>query len=210
MKKQKNENINFYDNNSENYFKDTINLKIDKSIFETFLKKIPKNGYILDRGCGSARDSIYLQSKGYNVESFDASKNLVKLAKKNGYKNIKVETFDSFKTNKKYDGILFMASLVHADKKEFENTIKKFKQFLKPNSTIYFSLKEGEGEFKNINGRDFYYWKPIEIFNILKNLKIKGSFFKTEDSKKVKQNEKWLNFFVENDEPKLNLGLEMS
>ena len=43
------------------------------------------------------------------------------------------------KTNKKYDGILFMASLVHADKKEFENTIKKFKQFLKPNGTIWIS-----------------------------------------------------------------------
>lgn len=191
--------INFYNENSKEYNENTINIEM-KDVYDEFLKSIPNKGSILDCGCGSGRDSVYFQDKNYLVTSFDASEELVNLAKKNNVKNVTKETFDSFYTNKKYDGIFFMASLLHLNPEEFNKTLLKFKKYLKQNGTMYISLKEGNNEGKIINGRYFYYWKEETVNNIFKKLNLKNKIFKTKDLKvNERQKEKWLNCIINND-----------
>ncbi|SVB60985.1 uncharacterized protein METZ01_LOCUS213839, partial [marine metagenome] len=107
--------IDFYNKNAENYCSKTIGIDLTQ-IYEKFLKYIPKQGAILDLGCGSGRDSLYFLNNGFDVTSMDASIEMVKLSSKLiNQKTIhrKIEDID-FKD--KFDGIWACASLLHINK----------------------------------------------------------------------------------------------
>lgn len=68
----RNKNLDFYNQNSESYFKlsfDAFNLD---SLYKRFIDfNIPEGGKILDAGCGSGRDALNFIAKGYNITAFD-------------------------------------------------------------------------------------------------------------------------------------------
>lgn len=203
-KKIKKDTIEFYDKNSENYFENTKNLEMNE-IYKEFLNDIPRKGKILDCGCGSGRDTLYFKKRKYQVSGFDASKKLVDLAKKHTGVMIKHNTFENFNTVEKFDGLFFMASLLHLKPNEFEKTLKKFKKFLNKNGKIYLSLKEGENQEKiDNNGRYFHYWSSEKVNEVLNKIGLEGKIFITGDKKKHEvQKENWLNFVVKEKSPKL-------
>ena len=63
---------NFYNKNSQQFFHDTFTVDMG-AIYARFLKNLPEGCKILDMGCGSGRDAYYFHSKGFEVEAFDAS-----------------------------------------------------------------------------------------------------------------------------------------
>ncbi|MBI2013507.1 MAG: methyltransferase domain-containing protein [Candidatus Colwellbacteria bacterium] len=77
----------------ENFWKE----KFDRASLETYyksfrktprvqkilIKYLPKDGKILDSGCGSGIWTHWLKEKGYNVEGIDISKNTISFIKKN-------------------------------------------------------------------------------------------------------------------------------
>lgn len=69
----------YYKRNARAYYDQTVNLDISDR-YNQFLELIPKNGKILDAGCGSGRDSLFFKQQGYHVVSFDISEELVDLA----------------------------------------------------------------------------------------------------------------------------------
>ena len=60
----------YYNENANKYYKSTYNLEVEE-LYRPFLSYIPQNGYILDAGCGSGRDSKNFLVKDYIVSSFD-------------------------------------------------------------------------------------------------------------------------------------------
>ena len=46
----------YYKDNSQEFFDSTINADVNP-LYDHFLKYVPNNGYILDLGCGSGRDT---------------------------------------------------------------------------------------------------------------------------------------------------------
>jgi ubiquinone/menaquinone biosynthesis C-methylase UbiE len=60
---------------------------------------IPSNGVILDVGCGSGSDAVFLAALGYRVKALDISSAALNLVKKKATKaNVTVETFHSSAT----------------------------------------------------------------------------------------------------------------
>ena len=51
--------LDYYNKNSEEYFNSTLNVDMTNT-YKPFLKLVPKDGKILDLGCGSGRDSMNL------------------------------------------------------------------------------------------------------------------------------------------------------
>lgn len=202
--------MNFYKKNRNSYFENTKNINMEH-IYDSFLKQIPKNGKILDCGCGSGRDSLYFKNKGYKIEAFDSSSELVELAKEYTNIDIKVNTFENYKTNDKFDGLFFMASLVHLKPNEFEQILNKFKKYLNKNGSIYISLKEGGGIgiTDEKTNRFFYYWNIEELNKIFTKNKINRQFFKSKDKKQhIVQKEEWINIIIRDyKEPELNFSL---
>ena len=86
----------FYQNNYRAYHEKTFS--IDPSSFlEPFASHLAEDSLILDVGCGSGRDLLWLKNRGFKVIGFERSKGLAELARENvGCEVIEgdFETFD--------------------------------------------------------------------------------------------------------------------
>ena len=85
---------------------------------------------ILDAGCGSGRDSLAFMNMGYDVDAFDASIEMVKLARTLTGIKVSLNLFENFICKHKYDGIWCCASLLHVPYSDLSQTIATLKQSL--------------------------------------------------------------------------------
>lgn len=72
--------IDWYNENALGFAK-SADLVSHKDMLDYFIDLV-MYGKILDVGCGSGRDSNYLDQNGFEVEGIDASSELIKIAKK--------------------------------------------------------------------------------------------------------------------------------
>lgn len=77
---------------------------------------MPQDILILDLGCGSGRDTIEFEQKGYWVEALDYSKELVALASQQTGQQVRLESFYDFSDQSEFDGIWACASLLHCER----------------------------------------------------------------------------------------------
>lgn len=188
--------MNYYDLNAEEFFSDTVDADMSTH-HDEFLKNLHDNACILDAGCGSGRDAKLFKNLGYNVMAIDGSAEMCKLASKHSGVNVKHMQFQEIDFKNKFDGIWASASLLHVPTDEIEDVLKRLKDALKQNGILYASFKYGDFEGVR-NGR---------YFNDLDEKTSKKLFLKldfkiiktwiTNDSRKGREHEKWLNIIVE-------------
>lgn len=117
----------------ENYFSNK-QLKKDISFLKSILK-LKKTDRILDIGCGNGRHTIELKKQGFNIEGLDASKYLLKLAKKQSKKEkllIKFhnQNIHSINITKKYNkAFIFFSDLASIN---LDKALKNIKKILQP------------------------------------------------------------------------------
>lgn len=149
---------------------------------EYFLKLLPKNGKVLDVGCGVGIDSNFIKSKKFTVVGIDTSKEMLKIARKN-YPEIYFYLNDMRKiksNDKKFDGIISSYSLIHIPKNEMPKTLKGFNKIIKSNGYIYISLQlgsSGEVYINNPFGQNEKLFLNIVSLNEIKVL-LKNAEFK--------------------------------
>lgn len=146
--------IEFYEKNAQSYFDSTKNLDVSE-VYDKFLPFVPKNGTILDAGCGSGRDSKHFKEKGYKVIPFDASSELARLSSEYIGQPVLVDTFQNIKLDKPVDAIWAFASLLHLEKQELDGSIKNLLDNLKPGGVMLACFKQGDGELVDAKGRQF-------------------------------------------------------
>ncbi len=101
-------------------------------------KKLPKNGVILDIGCGMGNHTIALAKQGFEVIAFDASPEAVKkttnwLKKEHQSATVTCNDFMVFDYGKnRFDGILSMNVIHHGKEEEVREVIRNIYQSLKP------------------------------------------------------------------------------
>ena len=188
--------IDFYNKNAENYCSKTIGIDLTQ-IYEKFLKYIPKQGAILDLGCGSGRDSLYFLNNGFDVTSMDASIEMVKLSSKLiNQKTIhrKIEDID-FKD--KFDGIWACASLLHINKNATVDVYNKLLSALKIDGILYASYKYGTNAMVK-EGRYFNNYDENSFSEMMKNIQSleQIEFWTTLDLRQEGNNQKWLNILL--------------
>lgn len=122
--------------------------KLDITELDEFLKGIPPGGYILDAGCGSARDSAYFISKGYKALGIDLSEGLLAEAKKihPEVPTQQMSLTEISSPDTEFDGVWCKAALLHIDRSEIPKVLKDFYRILKPGGALFIQTKEGEGE----------------------------------------------------------------
>ena len=74
-----NTTLDYYNKNSLDFVIATRDVNFEE-IQNKFLSYIAHDGVILDFGCGSGRDTKYFLSKGHDVEAWDGSTELCKIA----------------------------------------------------------------------------------------------------------------------------------
>jgi 2-polyprenyl-3-methyl-5-hydroxy-6-metoxy-1,4-benzoquinol methylase len=145
--------VEFYDHNSESFFVQTVSADMSAAQ-NRFLQHVPKGGRILDAGCGSGRDAKAFVEQGYEVEAFDASAEMVRLAAAHTGLPIRQMTFQDMQWNRYFDGIWASASLLHVPRAELLGIMSKFTRALRTGGMWYVSFKHGASD-REKDGRHF-------------------------------------------------------
>ena len=187
-----NDTIDYYNQNAETFVKETLHADMDENR-RRFLKYVRSGGRILDAGCGSGRDALAFRQAGYQVDAFDASEEICRLASETLDFPVRCLRFQELEGEAEYDGIWACASLLHVSGNELPNVIHRLKKLLKPGGILYASFKKGEGD-RTKDGRyfqDMTEEKMKDLFETagLSVLESYGSADVREDRKE----EKWVN-----------------
>ncbi|MFH1916175.1 MAG: class I SAM-dependent methyltransferase [Nanoarchaeota archaeon] len=110
-----------------------------------YAKIFKKNKYkiILDLGCGTGRNTIFLAQQDFSVYALDASKTGVAITKKKaqelGLKNIKYKVADMRKTSypdNYFDAVVCIFVLSHGLLKDNEDAVNEIYRILKPKGML--------------------------------------------------------------------------
>jgi len=192
----KNKTIQYYDEQAEEFYIGTVTADM-KDLQNRFLSYLPQHGKILDAGCGSGRDSKCFLEAGFQVDAFDASEQLCKLATELISQHVRHMYFENIDYENEYDGVWASASLLHVSKSELPNILVRMHRSLKKHGILYASFKEGCKE--NEKGERFFSdYSREEICEVFEE---KGLFdtiecFTTSDVRENRNNELWVNIIV--------------
>ena len=146
-------NEDYYRQNAQRFFTNTASVDMS-ALYPPFIDCLPPGARILDAGCGSGRDVKAFSEMGFIVEAFDASAELVALARQLSGKPVAQMRFQDVDAVERYDGIWCCASLLHVSKAELPGVMTKLAMALKPGGVVYLSFKHGHGE-REKDGRRF-------------------------------------------------------
>jgi SAM-dependent methyltransferase len=184
--------IEFYNNNSKEFFDSTVNADMSE-LYGEFLKHVKHGGKILDAGCGSGRDTLYFMKNGYSVVAFDASEEMVRLGSEYTGKQVLKMRLQELNFEDEFDGIWACASLLHVPKSEIDDVLKRVVASLKVDGILFVSFKYGDGETIR-GGRLFNSYNEETLRIILdRNDEIKTlKLWKTKDVRPTRDDEFWI------------------
>lgn len=190
------DSIDYYNKYANLYFESTVELDIG-DILDKFIRYLPEGGEIMDLGCGSGRDSLYLIEQGFDVTAVDGSEELCELASIHIGQDVLHMQFAELDFDEVFDGIWACASLLHITPDDFDEIFGKVITCLKPGGVLYMSFKHGEfSGFRN--GRYFNDFKTktmkdrINRYSELELLEI----WKSSDARSEYGDDVWLNVLV--------------
>lgn len=184
--------IDYYNRHAREYYENTVDLDMGK-IMTHFIDLLPEDAAVLDLGCGSGRDSLFMIENGFDVTALDASKELCELAQIHigqDVLNMKIQDIDFQDV---FDGVWACSSLLHIPMKEIDDVLDKIIISLKKDGILYVSVPYGEFSGKK-EGRFIQEYtikslkyllekhKELEIINI----------FETEDIRLERKNKIWI------------------
>jgi 2-polyprenyl-3-methyl-5-hydroxy-6-metoxy-1,4-benzoquinol methylase len=112
-------------------------------LLDSFLNLLPKEGTVLDVGCGSGRDLSYMVQKNFSAEGLEPSENLAEIAKFHSGCHIYVSDILHL-PQKMWDGIWCLAVFVHIPLHQWQITIETLLSRLSPNGYLHLETKNGE------------------------------------------------------------------
>jgi SAM-dependent methyltransferase len=160
----------YYQKNYKAYHEKTFS--IDPSSFlDTFAKRLPGDAFVLDVGCGSGRDLLWMKKRGFDVIGFERSPGLAKLARDNAGCEVIEGDFETYDFSSiLVDAIMAIGALVHVPHEGFSKIFENITSAIPDYGSVLITLKEGSGELKHPDGRIFYMWedpKAREMFDTL-------------------------------------------
>jgi SAM-dependent methyltransferase len=154
---------------------------------------------VLEVGSATPRDARYIRSKGYSVQTSDASERFVRSLKEIGEPAILFNVLTD-PIPGRYDLIFANAVAPHFTRPDLIRFLDKVDSSLTPSSRLAFNLKIGDGEAwineKFTSKRFIQYWHPDEIRDILAEYDFKTIFFESDVSGDL-PNHHWMNIVLE-------------
>jgi SAM-dependent methyltransferase len=186
----------FYSDNSFDYFERTAFVD-PKNFLEPFVKRLPPPARVLDVGCGSGRDLLWLRARGYRVLGLERSIPLAALARKHAGCDVVEADFGTwdFAANP-VDGILLVGALVHIPPENFHHILGRVTCGLVPGGKVLLTVKEGDGLSDLGDGRRFYLWRDRDMRGLVKKLGFRILYFDRSVST-IRNEDIWLTYLLE-------------
>lgn len=191
-----NDTLDYYNTKAKDFVSGTVDV-VFTEIQDIFLEYIPTDGKILDFGCGSGRDTKYFLSKGYSVDATDGSEELCKIASEYAGVQVKQMLFEELEAVEEYDGIWACASILHVEKKQLPDIMKKIAIATKTGGVVYTSFKYGDFEGVR-NGRFFTYLTEESFGKLLEEVLelVVEKLWVSADVRAERGEERWLNIVL--------------
>ena len=186
----------FYQENYKAYHEKTFS--IDPSSFLTPLaQRLPAEAFVLDVGCGSGRDLLWMKKHGFEVIGFERSPGLAELAREiTGCEIIEgdYETYDF--SSILVDSVMLVGVMVHVPRERFSNVFKNITSAIPDNGLVLTTLKEGSGDITYPDGRIFYLWEDPKAREMFDTLGFKVCDFSSSISK-TGTGDVWMSYILE-------------
>lgn len=188
--------VAYYDQNAVRFFTETVGVDMS-ALYAPFLALIPQGGRILDAGCGSGRDSLYFVQRGYEVEAFDASAEMCRLASGLIGRTVLQKTFEDVDSVSAFDGVWACASLLHVRREAIDSALQRLCRALKPSGVLFVSFKLRDGEWEQ-DGRFFNGYDERSFQELLKGHRSLGlcSSWVSDDVRPDRKHQKWLSVLL--------------
>lgn len=182
-----------YDTNAKEFIESWLTADMHDQ-YKAFEALVPEGSKILDGGCGSGRDSLYFLQKGYTVDAFDPSDEMIKYASEFTGIKIKKMKWEDLDAKEVYDGIWASASLYHVKRSDMAPTFHKIAEALKSKGILFASFRDKSEDFVDSEGRALTSFTKETLTSFLSTLGLFDIVALTErkDSRKNKSDEIWL------------------
>lgn len=163
-----------YERNARRFADERPKTLIEKSWLDRFQNLMPKNGKVLDLGCGAGEPiASYLFEKGHRVVGLDASKNMIDLARENiPAGDWRLGDMRTFQLSERFHGIIGWNSFFHLTRDEQRTVLPNIANHLLPGGAILLTVGQHDSEVAGCVGDDPIYHASLsqdEYREILSN-----------------------------------------
>jgi SAM-dependent methyltransferase len=170
---------------------------VDPSPFlEPLAANLKTGSTVVDVGCGSGRDILWLKKRGYHVIGLERSSGLAGLARKHTAGRIieaDFETYDFAKLSA--DALLLIGALVHLPRPKFPVVLKAICRALKKTGFLLITMKQGTSTATDPHGRKFTLWQNNELRDVFQSLSLTVIDFLRQPSK-INTDDIWLGYVL--------------
>ena len=158
----------YYQLNYKAYYERTFHID-PASFLKPFADRLVPGATVLDVGCGSGRDLLWLKNRGFAVTGFERSPGLAALARTGAGCPVIEGDFKAFDfSGLAFDALLLCGSLVHLSHEQLPGVLDNIIEALNTPGRVFLSLKSGRGHRTDALGRTFYFWQAGDLERILK------------------------------------------
>ena len=160
----------YYKNHAKTLAKEYESAQV-AHIHELLLNTFTPRSSLLEIGCGSGRDANFLHNNGYNIIAIDGSKEMIVEAKQchpeltGKLKTMIIPDQLHFEPSS-FDGVYSIATLMHLNQDEIDQTLEKITMILKANGRFLFSVplqrNDIDDQGKDKKGRYFTSMHKLE------------------------------------------------
>ena len=189
------DSIDYYDRYAVPYYEETVDLSMEEQL-KRFVELLPESADVLDLGCGSGRDTVFLEEEGCVVTAMDGSEKMCNLASIHTGKEVLHLRAEEMEFKEVFHGIWACAVLGHFPPQEVKQVMSRILAALKEDGILYFSVQRGDRNGR-YNGRYFYDYNKESLNNLLDcfpDIKVLD-IWKTSDVREDRTN-KWFNVLV--------------
>lgn len=158
--------LQYYNQNASAYARSTSGRSMQVPI-DRFTALLSPAAAIVDIGCGGGRDLLVFHQRGFNAVGLDVSEGLANIAAEfSGCPVVVADMKNMPFASGSFDAVWAAASLLHVLRADVPTALAEIRRVLKPSAYFFSSVKRGEGELRDTDGRLFTYFAPAEWFAI--------------------------------------------
>lgn len=137
---------------------------------QAFIDAMPNKGRALDLGCGPGNSAAMMQEAALVVEAWDASAQMVQLARRKEGVTVRKATFEALGNAEEnsFDGVWANFSLLHAPRQDLPRHLAAIRRLVKPGGLFHIGMKLGEGDYRDRIGRQYSYYTLAELTALIK------------------------------------------
>lgn len=186
----------FYREKHREYFERTFNIN-PSTFLSPLTAKLPPGAFILDVGCGSGRDLLWLKNRSFSVTGFERSTELAELARKSAGCEVLEGDFTAYDFSLiRADAVILIGALVHIPQSDFATALRNIAKALKIDGMMLITVKEGSGTATGADGRIFYLFQNDDLEAIFASLSFQLLEF-SRDASKTGTGEIWLQYLLQ-------------